>query len=223
MARKKIKIKKIDNITARQVTFSKRRRGIFKKAQELSVLCDAEVGIIVFSATEKLYEYASSSMKSIITRHNQHIQGIRGMDRFLEPQGEDNSNLAELHKEVANRTEQLRRMTGEDFEGLEFDDLLELEKTLQSGLKRVIELKEKRIMDEITAVQKKLEEENKLLKQKMAMLCKGKSHFLLDSNITMQEVASSDSMNNVCSCNSGPSLDDDSSVTSLKLGLPFPN
>nr|AFK37879.1 unknown [Lotus japonicus] len=192
MARKKIKIKKIDNITARQVTFSKRRRGIFKKAQELSVLCDAEVGIIVFSATEKLYEYASSSMKSIITRRNQHIQGIRGMDRFLEPQGEDYSNLAELHKEVANRTEQLRRMTGEDFEGLEFDDLLELEKTLQSGLKRVIELKEKRIMDEITAVQKK-------------------------------EVASSDSMNNVCSCNSGPSLDDDSSVTSLKLGLPFPN
>lgn len=60
MARKKIKIKKIDNITARQVTFSKRRRGIFKKAQELSVLCDAEVGLIVFSATEKLYEYASS-------------------------------------------------------------------------------------------------------------------------------------------------------------------
>lgn len=60
MKRTKIKIKKIDNITARQVTFSKRRRGLFKKAQELSVLCDAEVGLIVFSATGKLYEYCSS-------------------------------------------------------------------------------------------------------------------------------------------------------------------
>jgi hypothetical protein len=60
MARQKIKIKKIDNATARQVTFSKRRRGIFKKAEELSVLCDAEVGLVIFSTTGKLYEYASS-------------------------------------------------------------------------------------------------------------------------------------------------------------------
>lgn len=60
MAREKIKIKKIDNVTARQVTFSKRRRGLFKKASELSVLCDAEVGLIVFSATGKLFEYSNS-------------------------------------------------------------------------------------------------------------------------------------------------------------------
>ncbi|KAK8696570.1 hypothetical protein V6N13_001703 [Hibiscus sabdariffa] len=60
MAREKIKIKKIDNLTARQVTFSKRRRGLSKKAQELSVLCDAEVALIIFSATGKLFEFASS-------------------------------------------------------------------------------------------------------------------------------------------------------------------
>ena len=60
MAREKIKIKKIDNVTARQVTFSKRRRGLFKKAEELSVLCDAEVAVIIFSATGKLFEYSSS-------------------------------------------------------------------------------------------------------------------------------------------------------------------
>ena len=60
MTRKKIEIKKIDNITARQVTFSKRRRGLFKKAKELATLCDAEIGLIVFSSTGKLYDYASS-------------------------------------------------------------------------------------------------------------------------------------------------------------------
>ncbi|KAF2292955.1 hypothetical protein GH714_034261 [Hevea brasiliensis] len=56
MAREKIQIKKIDNATARQVTFSKRRRGLFKKAEELSVLCDADVALIVFSSTGKLFE-----------------------------------------------------------------------------------------------------------------------------------------------------------------------
>lgn len=65
MAREKIKIKKIDNITARQVTFSKRRRGLFKKAEELSVLCDAEVALIIFSATGKLFEYCSSRCFSL--------------------------------------------------------------------------------------------------------------------------------------------------------------
>lgn len=60
MAREKIKIRKIDNATARQVTFSKRRRGLFKKAEELSVLCDADVGLIIFSSTGKLFEYANS-------------------------------------------------------------------------------------------------------------------------------------------------------------------
>lgn len=60
MAREKIQIKKIDNATARQVTFSKRRRGLFKKAEELSVLCDADVALIIFSSTGKLFEYSNS-------------------------------------------------------------------------------------------------------------------------------------------------------------------
>ncbi|XP_027169413.1 MADS-box transcription factor 47-like [Coffea eugenioides] len=64
MVREKIKIKKIDNITARQVTFSKRRRGLFKKAEELAVLCDADVALIIFSAIGKLFEFTSSSFNT---------------------------------------------------------------------------------------------------------------------------------------------------------------
>ena len=60
MAQKNRQIKKIDNIAARQVTFSKRRKGLFKKACELSTLCDADIALIVFSATGRLFEYASS-------------------------------------------------------------------------------------------------------------------------------------------------------------------
>ncbi|KAL6347295.1 hypothetical protein AAG906_013731 [Vitis piasezkii] len=62
MSRQKIQIKKIDNTAARQVTSSKRRRGLFKKAQELSTLCDAEIAHIVFSAAGKLFEYSSSRL-----------------------------------------------------------------------------------------------------------------------------------------------------------------
>ncbi|GFY86722.1 AGAMOUS-like 44 [Actinidia rufa] len=60
MGRGKIVIRRIDNTTSRQVTFSKRRTGLLKKAKELEILCDAEVGLVIFSSTGKLYEYASN-------------------------------------------------------------------------------------------------------------------------------------------------------------------
>lgn len=59
MGRGKIEIKRIENSTNRQVTFSKRRNGILKKAREISVLCDAEVGAVIFSSGGKLYDYCS--------------------------------------------------------------------------------------------------------------------------------------------------------------------
>ncbi|AQL01873.1 Agamous-like MADS-box AGL8-like protein [Zea mays] len=58
--RGKIEIKRIENTTNRQVTFSKRRNGPLKKAYELSVLCDAEVALVVFSSRGCLYEYANN-------------------------------------------------------------------------------------------------------------------------------------------------------------------
>ncbi|GFQ04961.1 mads-box transcription factor anr1 [Phtheirospermum japonicum] len=60
MGRGKIVIRRIDNSTSRQVTFSKRRNGLLKKAKELAILCDAEVGVMVFSCTGKLYDFAST-------------------------------------------------------------------------------------------------------------------------------------------------------------------
>lgn len=60
MGRGKIVIRRIHNSTSRQVTFSKRRKGLLKKAKELAILCDAEVGVTVFSSTGKLYEYTST-------------------------------------------------------------------------------------------------------------------------------------------------------------------
>ncbi|MBA0769283.1 hypothetical protein Gotri_018030 [Gossypium trilobum] len=60
MVRGKTQMKRIENPTSRQVTFSKRRNGLLKKAFELSVLCDVEVALIIFSPRGKPYEFASS-------------------------------------------------------------------------------------------------------------------------------------------------------------------
>jgi len=59
MGRRRIELRRIDNASTRRVTFSTRRNGLLKKAYELSVLCDAEVAVIVFSSHGKLYEFGS--------------------------------------------------------------------------------------------------------------------------------------------------------------------
>nr|ASZ79965.1 MADS37 [Bambusa multiplex] len=58
--RGRVELRRIEDRTSRQVRFSKRRSGLFKKARELSVLCDAEVALVVFSPAGRLYEFASS-------------------------------------------------------------------------------------------------------------------------------------------------------------------
>ena len=60
MGRGPVQLRRIENKINRQVTFSKRRNGLLKKAYELSVLCDAEVALIIFSNRGKLYEFSST-------------------------------------------------------------------------------------------------------------------------------------------------------------------
>ncbi|AQK93684.1 MADS29 [Zea mays] len=71
MGRGKIEIKRIENSTNRQVTFSKRRAGLVKKAREIGVLCDAEVGVVIFSSGGKLYDYCSprTSLSRILEKY----------------------------------------------------------------------------------------------------------------------------------------------------------
>ena len=59
MGRCKIEIKRIENDSTRHVTFCKRRVGLVKKARELSVLCDADVALIIFSSSGKIYHFAN--------------------------------------------------------------------------------------------------------------------------------------------------------------------
>ncbi|KAL7233437.1 hypothetical protein ACSBR1_017122 [Camellia fascicularis] len=69
MGRGRVELKRIENKINRQVTFSKRRNGLLKKAYELSVLCDAEVALIIFSSRGKLYEFGSAGMTKTLERY----------------------------------------------------------------------------------------------------------------------------------------------------------
>ncbi|KAK8966957.1 MADS-box transcription factor 26 [Platanthera guangdongensis] len=60
MARGKVQMRRIENPVHRQVMFCKRRAGILKEVKELSVLCDADIDIIIFPTHEKLYELATN-------------------------------------------------------------------------------------------------------------------------------------------------------------------
>jgi hypothetical protein len=69
MGRGRVQLRRIENKINRQVTFSKRRNGLIKKASELSILCDAEVALIVFSNRGIPYEFSSSSMMKILEKY----------------------------------------------------------------------------------------------------------------------------------------------------------
>nr|QBN12696.1 SVP3 [Osmanthus fragrans] len=230
MTREKIQIKKIDNTSARQVTFSKRRKGLLKKAKELSVLCDADVALIIFSSTGKLFEFASSSMKDILEKHDLHTKNLEKLRQpSLELQGigkqpVEDSNYSRLSKEVAERSHQLRYMRGEELQELSIEELQKLERSLETGLSRVIEKKGEKIMKEINQLQQKrmeLIEENKRLRLQVEISNDHRNMIAGDSvNIVEEEGQSSESITTVCN-STGPPQDSDSSDTSLKLGLPY--
>ncbi|XP_068643090.1 MADS-box protein JOINTLESS-like [Aristolochia californica] len=224
MAREKIQIKKIDNTTARQVTFSKRRRGLFKKAEELSILCDAEVALIIFSTTGKLFEYSNSSMMEIIQRHSLHSKNVQKVDQPSLDLHLENAHYSRLTKEIAEKSHQLRQLRGEDLQGSTIEELQQLEKTLEAGLSRVLERKGEKIMKEIDDLQMRgvhLMEENVRLRQRIMKMSKNKQ--VMESEpILCEDGQSSDSVTDV-SPSAGPPLDSDSSDTSLKLGLSFCN
>ncbi|PKA66784.1 MADS-box transcription factor 2 [Apostasia shenzhenica] len=160
MGRGKIEIKRIENSTNRQVTFSKRRNGIMKKAREISVLCDAQVSLVIFSSLGKMSEYCSPSttLSKMLERYQQN-SGKKLWDAKHENLS---AEIDRIKKENDNMQIELRHLKGEDVNSLNPKELIPIEEALQNGLASVREKQ----MDFLKMLKKKemmLEEENKRL------------------------------------------------------------
>ncbi|KAF1001387.1 hypothetical protein AG4045_020459 [Apium graveolens] len=143
MGRGKIEIKRIENTNNRQVTYSKRRKGLIKKAKEITVLCDAAVSVVIFASPTKLYEYCSPSTKYT------HIHHTHALSNEIKRIKEENEKM-QLD---------LRHLNAEDITSLNIKELMTIENDLENGL---ISIGEKR-RESYKRMQKdgqRLEEEN---------------------------------------------------------------
>nr|AMS35024.1 APETALA-like protein [Cornus sanguinea] len=180
MGRGKVQLKRIENKINRQVTFSKRRGGLLKKAHEISVLCDAEVALIVFSTKGKLFEYSTdSSMEKILERYERysHVERQLTVHDLESPE-----NWSLEHKKLKAKIELLERnhrhYMGEDLDSLSLRELQNLEQQLDTALKRIRSGKNQQIYESISVLQKKekaIQEQNNTLAKKIKEKDKEKS------------------------------------------------
>uniref|UniRef100_A0ACD6A1S3 Uncharacterized protein n=2 Tax=Avena sativa TaxID=4498 RepID=A0ACD6A1S3_AVESA len=178
MGRGKIAIERIDNVTNRQVTFSKRRRGLMKKARELAILCDADLALIVFSSTGRLYDYASSSgMNAIVQRYQEANEENCGV---LNPTAEAKlwqREVTTLRQQVQKIQHNNRQLLGEELSGSNGRDLQHLQSQLEISLHSLRKRKEQLLAEEIQELSHKgflIHKENLKLGKKLSIAYENK-------------------------------------------------
>ncbi|KAI4343294.1 hypothetical protein MLD38_027820 [Melastoma candidum] len=206
MVRGKTQMRRIENATSRQVTFSKRRNGLLKKAFELSVLCDAEVSLIIFSPRGKLYEFASSSMQDTIERYRKHTKDTKTGNASLE---ENLQHLKDETESMMKRIELLedsrRKLLGENLGACTIEELQHIEQQLERSVTNIRARKTQAFKDQI----EKLQEKGKALLAENAALSE-------KYGVQMQQ-PTNECQENLCFGESSPSSEVD---TGLFIGLP---
>ncbi|KAI0513836.1 hypothetical protein KFK09_009867 [Dendrobium nobile] len=180
MGRAKMELKRIESSTSRRVTFSKRRNGLLKKAFELSVLCDVEVGVIVFSPQGKVYDFASSSMQNVIERYKMNLVDLSSTSSATEQNIQRWKQEATLNAMKIDFLEASnRKLMGENLESCSLEDLNKLECQFEQGLVNIRGIKSRLLSRQVTQLEEKtrvLSEENELLQNQ----CK-ETQLILDS------------------------------------------
>ncbi|XP_047071476.1 MADS-box transcription factor 34-like [Lolium rigidum] len=172
MGRGKVVLQRIENKISRQVTFAKRRNGLLKKAYELSILCDAEVALVLFSHAGRLYQFSSSSnMLKTLERYQRYI--FASQDAVVPTSDEMQNNYLE-YMELKARVEVLqhsqRNLLGEDLAPLKTSELDQLESQVGKTLRQIRSRKTQVLLDELCDLKRKehmLEDANLTLKRKL--------------------------------------------------------
>ncbi|PIA35778.1 hypothetical protein AQUCO_03500266v1 [Aquilegia coerulea] len=193
MVRGKTQVKRIENVASRQVTFSKRRKGLLKKAHELSVLCDAEVSLIVFSPTGKLYEFSNSSMQRSIERYQRHQ--AKDLELY---NNEIEHNMQQLKYEAAECEKKIeilevskRKLLGEGLSSCSTEELQHLENQLQRSIINIRHRKSQLLAEQVD----QLKEQERTLMEEQVMLreqCAQQVHQSIEQREIVPSCESSD-------------------------------
>ncbi|XP_073113592.1 MADS-box transcription factor 26-like [Elaeis guineensis] len=164
MARGKVQMRRIENPVHRQVTFCKRRAGLLKKAKELSVLTDADIGIIIFSTHGKLYELATrGTMEGLIERYRKtsgEAQTEGG--EVIQAQESFKQEISVLKQEINILQKCLRYMSGDmgASDNMTLEELHALERHLEIWTYHVRATKMQVMFQEIQSLKNKIVEQN---------------------------------------------------------------
>ncbi|KAL9256594.1 Agamous-like MADS-box protein AGL30-like protein [Drosera capensis] len=114
MGRVKCEIKKLENSNGRQLTYAKRKQGILKKADELSILCDVPIVLIMFSPTGDPCLYSGKdSFEEVVDmlyqvpaeeRTKRMIQDLETLKRTFEKVDHDIDVQESLHGRLSTST-----------------------------------------------------------------------------------------------------------------------
>ncbi|KAG0489259.1 hypothetical protein HPP92_008009 [Vanilla planifolia] len=171
MGRGRVELKRIENKINRQVTFAKRRNGLLKKAYELSVLCDAEVALIIFSNRGKLYEFcSSSSMLKTLERYQKCNYGAPETSMISRETQSSQQEYLKLKARVEALQRSQRNLLGEDLGPLSSKELEQLERQLDASLKQIRSTRTQFMLDQLADLQRReqmLCEANKALKRRL--------------------------------------------------------
>ncbi|KAK4285568.1 hypothetical protein QN277_002252 [Acacia crassicarpa] len=185
MVRGKVQMKRIENPLHRQVTFCKRRAGLLKKAKELSVLCDAEIGLLIFSAHGKLYELAThGTMQGLLERYTKFARGAQ-----LQPEPPINASShiqdakEEIHvlkQEIGTLQKGLSYLFGGEIGTMTVEELQVLEKYLEMWIYQIRSVKMNNMLSDIQTLKDKegiLKAANKYLQDKIEENTTGITNF----------------------------------------------
>ncbi|KAG6504876.1 truncated transcription factor CAULIFLOWER A-like [Zingiber officinale] len=172
MGRGRVQLKRIENKINRQVTFSKRRSGLLKKAHEISVLCDAEVALVIFSAKGKLYEYSTDArMEMILERYEHYTYAEKDLKPpDLESPANWCQEYGKLKAKIEILTKSQRQLMGEQLESLNLKEVQQLEHQLEISLKHIRSRKNQVMSESIAELQRKekaLREQHKQLEKEL--------------------------------------------------------
>ncbi|KAJ8752806.1 hypothetical protein K2173_008541 [Erythroxylum novogranatense] len=170
MRRGKVVLKRIENRINRQATFSKRKNGLLKKACELSVLCDAEVALIIFSSRGKITEFGSTEVTKTIQRYRQFCYTSKRNSNVDDGTQNIYKEISILKAKYESLQLSYRQMLGEELETLSIKELQKIEKRLDKTLSQARQKKTHILLERLEELQRmehELGEENKQLKIKL--------------------------------------------------------